>query len=168
MRCPPAAIAARCERWAYLSREEAALPRRLARRRKPADPHRALREHVVALLEGGDAHVRFEEAVADWPTDLRAVKPAGQPFTPWHVLEHIRISQWDIVEFTNSPKHVSPEWPRGYWPSDNSPPDAREWDNSVAQVIRDGGARGARARRPQRLSRGAAAAVTPPARRLDG
>jgi hypothetical protein len=113
------------------------LPRRLARRRKPADPHAALREHVVALLEGGDAHVRFEEAVADWPTELRGAKPSGQPFTPWRVLEHIRISQWDIVEFTQSPTHVSPKWPRGYWPADDTPPDARAWDQSVAQVIRD-------------------------------
>jgi len=92
---------------------------------------------VVALLEGGHAHVRFEVAVADWPAELRGAKPAGQPFTPWRLLEHIRISQWDIVEFTNSPKHVSPEWPRGYWPPDDAPPDARAWDESVAQVIRD-------------------------------
>jgi len=113
------------------------LPRRLARRRKPADPHRALREHVVALLEGGHAHVQFEVAVADWPAELRGAKPAGQPFTPWRLLEHIRISQWDIVEFTNSPKYVSPEWPRGYWPPDDAPPDARAWDKSIAQVIRD-------------------------------
>jgi hypothetical protein len=113
------------------------LPHRLARRGKPADPHRALREHVVALLEGGHAHVQFEEAVADWPNELRGAKPAGQPFTPWRLLEHVRISQWDIVEFTSSPKHVSPEWPRGYWPRDDAPPDVQAWDQSVAQVLRD-------------------------------
>jgi hypothetical protein len=113
------------------------LPARLARKRKAADPHRTLREHVVALLERGDAHVRFEEAVADWPTALRGARPAGQPFTPWRLLEHIRISQWDIVAFTNNPTHVSPEWPRGYWPPDDAPPDARAWETSVAQVIRD-------------------------------
>lgn len=115
------------------------MPRRLVRTGKPPDPHRALREHLVALLEGRDAHVRFEDAVADWPTALRGVKPAGQPFTPWRLLEHIRISQWDIVEFTNSATHVSPEWPRGYWPPDDAPPDARAWEQSVAQVIRDRG-----------------------------
>jgi hypothetical protein len=91
----------------------------------------------VALLEGRDAHVRFEEAVADWPTALRGEQPPGQPFTPWRLLEHIRISQWDIVEFTIDPNHVSPEWPRGYWPPQDAPPDARAWEQSVAQVIRD-------------------------------
>jgi uncharacterized damage-inducible protein DinB len=115
------------------------MPRRPVRRRKPTDPHGALRENVVALLERADAHIRFEDAVADLPTELRGAKPAGQPFTLWRLLEHIRISQWDIVAFTNSPKHVSPEWPRGYWPPDDAPPDARAWDASVAQVIRDRG-----------------------------
>ncbi len=116
------------------------MPRQPARPREPTDPHRALREHVVALLEGAHAHVQFEDAVADLPTELRGAKPAGQPFTPWRLLEHIRISQWDIVEFTNSATHVSPEWPRGYWPPDDAPPDARDWEKSVAQVIRDRGA----------------------------
>jgi hypothetical protein len=115
------------------------LPRRPLRRPTRTDPHRALRAHLVALLEGRDAHVRFEEAVADWPTELRGAKPAGQPLTPWRLLEHIRISQWDIVEFTNDAKHVSPEWPKGYWPPDDAPPDARAWEQSVAQVIRDRG-----------------------------
>ncbi len=113
------------------------MPRRRIRGRKTADPHRALRDHMVALLEGGDAHVQFDEAVADWPSELRGAKPAGQPFTPWRLLEHIRISQWDIVEFTTSAKHVSPDWPSGYWPADDAPPDARAWDESVAQVRRD-------------------------------
>ncbi len=113
------------------------MPRRPVRRPKPADPHRALREHLVALLEGADAHVRFEDAVADWPIEVRGVKPPGQPFTPWRLLEHLRISQWDIVEFTTSSKHVSPQWPSGYWPADDAPPAARAWDESVAQVIRD-------------------------------
>src|SRR2546426_8713807 len=88
-------------------------------KRKPrrSDPHRALRDHVVELLDGGHAHVTFEDAIADWAAELRSAKPAGQPFTPWRLLEHIRISQWYIVEFTKSAKHVSPEWPAGYWPA---------------------------------------------------
>jgi hypothetical protein len=77
--------------------------------------------------------------VADWPAELRGVKPAGQPFTPWRLLEHIRISQWDIVEFTTDATHVSPEWPGGYWPADDAPPNARAWEQSVAQVTRDRG-----------------------------
>lgn len=91
----------------------------------------------MALLKGGHAHVQFEVAVADWPTELRGTKPPGQPFTPWRLLEHIRIAQWDIVEFTKGPKHVSPEWPGGYWPPDDAPPSSRGWNKSVAQVIRD-------------------------------
>jgi uncharacterized damage-inducible protein DinB len=111
----------------------------MAVKRKPrrTDPHRSLRDHVVELLEGGHAHVTFEDAIADWPPQLRGAKPSGQPFTPWRVLEHIRISQWDIVEFTKSAKHVSPEWPAGYWPASDAPPAAAAWDKSVAQVERD-------------------------------
>jgi hypothetical protein len=101
------------------------------------DPHRALRDHVLDLLGGGHAHVGFKDAIADWPAELRGAKPAGQPFTPWRLLEHIRISQWDIVEFTKSAKHVSPKWPAGYWPERDAPPDATAWDKSVAQVERD-------------------------------
>ena len=111
----------------------------MAVKRKPrrSDPHRSLRDHLIELLEGGHAHVTFEDAMADWPPELRGAKPAGQPFTPWRLLEHIRISQWDIVEFTKSAKHVSPEWPAGYWPVSDTPPDATAWDQSVAQVDRD-------------------------------
>lgn len=101
------------------------------------DPSRALREHVVDLLRVGHAHIGFKDAVADWPPELRGAKPAGQPFTPWRLLEHIRISQWDIVEFTKSARHVSPEWPAGYWPEVDAPPTEAAWDASVAQVERD-------------------------------
>src|SRR5437879_13653279 len=113
----------------------AAKPR--PRKRQQADPHRALRDHVHDLLRGGHAHLVFKDAIADWPIALRGTKPAGQPCTPWRLLEHIRISQWDIVEFTTSAKHVSPEWPSGYWPSSDAPADAVAWDKSVAQVERD-------------------------------
>src|SRR2546428_775110 len=107
----------------------------MAAKRKPrrTDPHRALREHVLELLGKGHAHVTFRDAIAAWPAALRGAKPPGQPFTPWRLLEHIRISQWDIVEFTKSASHVSPEWPAGYWPQNDAPPDAAGWDKSVAQ-----------------------------------
>ena len=107
------------------------------RKSRRTDAHRSIRDHLVELLEGGHAHVTFEDAIADWPPQLRGAKPSGQPFTPWRLLEHIRISQWDIVEFTKSAKHVSPEWPSGYWPSSDAPADAVAWDKSVAQVERD-------------------------------
>ena len=101
------------------------------------DPHRALRDHVVDLLSAGHAHISFTDAVADWPAELRGAKPPGQPFTPWRLLEHIRISQWDILEFTKSAKHVSPEWPQGYWPESDAPRDDEAWTRSVARVGSD-------------------------------
>jgi DinB family protein len=108
-----------------------------AAKRRRTDPHGALRDHLVELLGEGHAHVTFKDVIADWPPQLRGAKPPGQPFTPWRLLEHIRIAQWDILEFTKSAKHVSPAWPAGYWPQSDAPPDAGAWDESVAQVARD-------------------------------
>src|SRR5213594_1994294 len=107
------------------------------RQARRTDSDRALRDHLLELLGKGNAHVTFQDAIAAWPPALRSAKPASQPFTPWRLLEHIRISQWDIVAFTQSAKHVSPEWPAGYWPPGDAPPDAAAWDKSVAQVERD-------------------------------
>jgi hypothetical protein len=101
------------------------------------DPHTPLREHLLAMLRGGHAHMVFRDAIADWPAKLRGVKPPGQPFTPWRIVEHMRITQWDIVEFTKSAAHVSPDFPDGYWPPDDAPPDAGAWDTSLAQIERD-------------------------------
>src|ERR1043166_5982353 len=96
------------------NRSRKATPAKRARAR--TDAHRAMRDHVVALLCTGHAHPGFQALVADWPGSLRGAKPPGQPFTPWRILEHIRISQWDILEFTKSAKHVCPAWPSGHWP----------------------------------------------------
>ena len=106
-------------------------------KRRRTDPHRALRDHVIELLSEGHAHITFKDAIADWPHLLRGAKPPGQPFTPWRLLEHIRISQWDILEFTRNPKYESPAWPAGYWPPSDAPPDASAWDKSAVQVERD-------------------------------
>jgi hypothetical protein len=91
----------------------------------------SLREHVLYLLRGGGAHLDFERAVADLPPNLRGGKPPGQPHTPWRLLEHLRICQWDILEFSRNPKHVSPKFPDGYWPEGDGPPDPAAWDRSV-------------------------------------
>src|SRR5438132_14359858 len=103
------------------------------RKRQPADPQRGLRDHVGELLRGGHAHLVFKDAIADWPIALRGTKPAGQPFQPWRLLEHIRITQWDIVEFTNSVQHVPPEWPPAYLPPTEVPPDDPAGDKRVAR-----------------------------------
>lgn len=107
------------------------------RTRAKSSTDRAMREQVVDLLRKGNAHIGFDAIVEDWPPVLRGAKPAGQPFTAWRLLEHIRIAQWDIVEFTKSAEHDSPDWPAGYWPNEDSPPDDAAWDKSVAQVRRD-------------------------------
>ena len=91
----------------------------------------SLREHLLVLLRGKGAHASFEEVAADWPEALRGVKPDRLPYTPWQVLEHMRIAQWDIVEFSINPEHVSPDYPDGYWPATGEPPSAEAWESSI-------------------------------------
>src|SRR5260370_40193329 len=97
-------------------------------------PDRALRDHLLYLLRGGGAHLDFEAAVADLPPNLRGAKPAGLPHTPWRLLEHMRIAQWDILEFSRNSKHVPPPVPSGYWPPGAGPADTRAWDRSGESV----------------------------------
>jgi hypothetical protein len=97
----------------------------------------SLRDHLLYLLRGGGAHLDFDAAIADLPVDLRGAKPAGLPHTPWRLLEHMRIAQWDILEFSRNPKHVSPKFPDGYWPQGDAPPDAGVWDLSAASFRAD-------------------------------
>jgi hypothetical protein len=113
-----------------------------ARVRKPAAREKstneaALRKHVLYLLRGGGAHVNFEDAIVGLPAELRGVKPAGTPFTAWQLLDHLRIAQWDILEFSTNSKHVSPPWPAGYWPGSEAPPNASAWEKSVSSIRRD-------------------------------
>lgn len=95
------------------------------------DTGKSLRQHLVELLRGGNAHVDFDKAIAKLTPDLRGVKPLGQVFTAWRLLEHLRISQWDILEFSRNPKHVSPKWPDEYWPETDAPLDDAAWNRSV-------------------------------------
>src|SRR5579872_6782768 len=97
----------------------------------------ALRKQVAALLRGGNAHVDFDDAIEGLPAKLRGVKPANLTFTAWGLLEHLRIAQWDILEFSRDPKHVSPKWPKGYWPAQDAPKNAAAWDASVKAFRRD-------------------------------
>jgi hypothetical protein len=101
------------------------------------DTDQALRDHVLYLLKGGGAHLSFDQAIAGLPVDLRGAKPARVPHTPWRLLEHMRIAQRDILEFSRDPKHVSPEFDEGYWPKGDAPPDALAWDRSVAAFHAD-------------------------------
>ncbi len=90
-----------------------------------------LREHVLYLLRGGGAHLDFEKAFAGLAAELRGAKPDGIPHTPWRLLEHMRICQWDILENSISADQVSPDFPGGYWPDGDAPPSATAWDESV-------------------------------------
>lgn len=97
----------------------------------PQDPHQSLRQHLVELLKGGQAHATFEDAVKDVPDKLRGKKPDNFPHSPWMILEHLRIAQHDILEFSRNKKHESPKWPEGYWPKNPEPPSADAWTKSV-------------------------------------
>ena len=102
------------------------------------DPHsKQLREHVLYLLDGGGAHARFDDAVKDMPEKLRGVRPNGLPHSAWMLLEHLRLAQWDILEFSRNSKYESPKWPEGYWPKSEVPPDATVWNKSIQQFRRD-------------------------------
>ncbi len=97
----------------------------------------AVREQVLYLLQGGGAHLDFEQAVAGLPEELRGAGVEGVPHTPWRLLEHLRLCQWDILEFSRSAEHVSPPFPDGFWPEGDGPPDAEAWDRSVAAFRAD-------------------------------
>jgi hypothetical protein len=96
-----------------------------------------VRQHISNLLTKAEAHVALREALKNFPKDLRGSKPEGGPHTPWQLLEHIRIAQWDILEFSRSAKHKSPKWPDEYWPKTAAPPSDKAWDKSVKQVLAD-------------------------------
>ena len=91
-----------------------------------------LRKQILAQLDWEHAHVGWGTVVADWPADKRGVKLHGAPHTPWQILEHMRIAQWDILEFSRNARHVSPDFPEGYWPKHASPPKPAAWDEAVA------------------------------------
>jgi hypothetical protein len=104
---------------------------------KQEGPEQSLRRHLVALLRGGEAHVQFSDALADFPSDKRGAFAAGLPHTGWQLLEHARIAQWDILEFSRNPKHVSPDFPEGYWPKTPMPPNDAAWNKNVKALQRD-------------------------------
>ena len=101
---------------------------------KKTDP---LRRHLINLLTKAEAHVDLESSIKGFPVKLQGKKPEGSPHTPWQLLEHIRIAQWDILEFSKNAKHKSPKWPDEYWPTEDAPPDGKAWAKSVKQIQAD-------------------------------
>ena len=111
------------------------IPQRIAKRAsgQASGPHeRALRQHLLYLLKESGAHATIDAVIGDWPAQLTGVKVANFPHTAWMLLEHMRLAQGDILEFSRNPKHVSPAWPEGYWPSSEAPPSEEAWNASIA------------------------------------
>jgi hypothetical protein len=98
---------------------------------------KSLRKHLVNLLTKAEAHASFEDAVKDVPPAARGKKAESAPHTLWELLEHLRIAQWDILEFSRDAKHKSPKFPKGYWPKTPAPPNAKAWDKSVKDFLAD-------------------------------
>ena len=97
----------------------------------------ALRAQLVDAMRGHEAHIDFDATTKDFPLEACGKKPAGAPHTAWQLLEHMRLAQHDILEFSRTPKHKSPPWPEGYWPASEAPPDAKAWDESVKAFQKD-------------------------------
>ena len=97
----------------------------------------SVRKHVLYLLRGGGAHVSFDDFVNSFPADLCNRQIEGLPYTAWQVLEHTRIAQWDILEFSRDPNHVSPEFPKGYWPKPDELGTPVLWEKTVDEFRRD-------------------------------
>jgi len=97
----------------------------------------ALREQLRKLLDWQDAHVGFDRAVDGIPPDLRGQKPAGAPYSPWQLLEHLRLAQYDILDFCRNPQYQEMKWPDDYWPASAAPASAADWDASVKQFRED-------------------------------
>ncbi|MCA1818278.1 MAG: DinB family protein [Acidobacteria bacterium] len=99
------------------------------------DRDASLREHLLYLLRGGGAHAGFDDVVKDYPVGLVGRRVGGVPYTPWQVLEHMRIAQWDILEFSRDVAHESPKWPEGYWSKDAG--DAERWRETAEAFHKD-------------------------------
>src|SRR5512147_2628020 len=108
-----------------------------SRTKDDATIDRAVREQMLYLLGGGGAHVSVEAALKGIPASVRGRAPKRLPYSPWQLLEHMRIAQWDILEFSRDRDHVSPPWPKGYWPETAAPPSESAWRRSLAAFRRD-------------------------------
>lgn len=97
----------------------------------------ALRNQLVKVLAWRGAHATFDDVIEGIPSEMRGRKPAGLPYSPWRLLEHLRIAQYDILDFCRNPDYAEHRWPDDYWPDADAPPDAAAWDASIAQFRSD-------------------------------
>lgn len=96
-----------------------------------------IRDQLIELLDGRNSHMSFTEAVADFPLEAINRKAPGIPYSPWHFVEHMRIAQWDILEFIRNEDHVSPDYPEGYRPGAEEEADEEQWRESVVGFVGD-------------------------------
>jgi hypothetical protein len=99
--------------------------------------HKILINEVTKLLLGGNAHASLKDALAGLPDDLRGVKPENVPYSIWQLVEHIRIAQWDMLQFSKDADHKSPKWPDDYWPKESTPKTDAEWKGAIKQINDD-------------------------------
>ena len=105
--------------------------------KQKANNDQSLRDHLLSLLSGANAHITFDDFVTDFPVKACGQKIEGLPYTAWQVLEHMRIAQWDILEFCRDKKHVSPKWPKGYWPKPDELGDEELWKETIKKFHHD-------------------------------
>jgi hypothetical protein len=96
-----------------------------------------VREQLLQLLRGGNAHLGFDQAIDAFPLEFINSRPPNVPYSPWQLLEHVRIVQWDILEFVRNPDHVSPAWPEGYWPLKDEEADPARWQQTIGAFRSD-------------------------------
>jgi hypothetical protein len=99
--------------------------------------NKELVDQLTKLLLGGNAHAGLKDALEGLPADLRGVKPDKLPYSIWQLVEHIRIAQWDMLNFCLDPNHKSPKWPDDFWPKETAPKDDAAWNESVEQINND-------------------------------
>ena len=97
----------------------------------------SLRDHILYLLNDGGAHAKFDDAIKDWPAPLRGKKVNDLPYSAWALLEHLRIAQSDILDFSTNAKYKAMTWPDDYWPKSDGPPSAAAWDKSIHDFKKD-------------------------------
>jgi hypothetical protein len=109
----------------------------MAKKLTHADRDASLREHLLKLLTAEQAHLSFDSAIKKLPIDLRGKRPAGADHSAWELVEHLRIAQEDILDFSRNPSYKAREWPAEYWPAKPAPPDEKAWDKSVRAFRKD-------------------------------
>ena len=101
------------------------------------EQHKMLIDELTKLLLGGSAHVSLRDALKDLRPELRGVKAENLPYSIWQLVEHIRIAQWDMLQFCRDADHKSPKWPEDYWPKETGPVDDKAWSGALSQIDSD-------------------------------